>query len=62
MRVIVDRELCEGQGMCERLAPDVFMLDDAGVLHLRVESLPAERVEAVRAAVRRCPKQALRVE
>jgi ferredoxin len=62
MRVIVDRELCEGQGVCEQLAPDVFEIDDAGVMHLRVEVLPAERVEAVRAALRRCPKQALRLE
>jgi ferredoxin len=61
MRVIVDRELCEGQGVCEQLAPDVFMVDDAGVLHLRVEEPAAERVAAVREAVRRCPKQALRL-
>lgn len=61
MRVIVDRELCEGQGVCEQLAPDVFMVDDAGVLHLRVEEPPTERVAAVREAVRRCPKQALRL-
>ena len=45
MRVIVDRDLCEGQGFCEQLAPEVFQLDDAGVLHLRVEQLPDATVD-----------------
>jgi ferredoxin len=62
MRVIIDRDLCEGQGACEQLAPQVFVLDDAGVLHLRTEQLGDEQLAAVREAVRRCPKQALRLD
>ena len=27
-RISIDRSLCDGHGVCEALAPDVFELDD----------------------------------
>jgi ferredoxin len=62
MRVRVDRELCESNGVCVRLAPEVFELTDDDRLRVKQEAPP----EALRArlleAVRRCPKQALSLE
>jgi ferredoxin len=61
MRVIVDRTLCEGNGLCERASPEVFKVDDddqAGVLIER----PGEALRGqVETAARRCPRQAIRL-
>jgi ferredoxin len=59
MRVIVDRELCESNGVCEGLAPEVFQIDDDDTL-LILQEHPDESLRAkVLDAVRSCPKQAL---
>ncbi len=60
MRVEVDLDLCQGHGMCELEAPEVFA---AG--RDKVELLDAHPDESLRAevtaAVRYCPTQALRL-
>ncbi|AMY20269.1 ferredoxin [Rhodococcus kroppenstedtii] len=60
MRIDVDYDRCEGHGLCEDQAPEVFRLDDAGDLHLQHEEIPADQVAAVQSAVAACPVAALR--
>jgi ferredoxin len=60
-RIEVDFDRCEGHGLCEQTAPDVFRLDDEGELHLTHEEVTPERESAVAAAVRVCPVAALKV-
>ena len=61
MRVHVDYDQCEANGLCMAAAPTVFELDDADDLHVLQEE-PGEDLRAeVAAAVRACPKQALRL-
>ena len=62
MRVEVDLDLCQGHGMCELEAPDVFALDRGTdqVRLLRPEPDDSRR-EAVDRAVRYCPAMALSV-
>ena len=62
MKVQVDFDLCESNALCEALAPDVFELDDDDVLHVLIESPPDDRLEQMREAATRCPKQAITVE
>ncbi|GAA3852464.1 ferredoxin [Brevibacterium ammoniilyticum] len=58
MRVEVDRQRCESNGLCVLSAPEVFDLDDDGVL--RVASYVDESLRAdVEDAVSSCPVQAL---
>jgi ferredoxin len=53
VKVIVDRERCEGYGQCEAVAPDLFRLDDNGETQLLVgEDVPAGQPDAARRAVR----------
>ena len=59
LRVAVDHDVCEANGVCERLVPDVFRLDDDDVLEILLPLPPDELAELVREAVARCPKQAL---
>ena len=61
MRIEVDREVCEGVGMCESMAHEVFELDDDDVMHLREEQPSEERRTEVAAAVASCTVQALRL-
>ncbi|HEY7921422.1 MAG TPA: ferredoxin [Streptosporangiaceae bacterium] len=62
MRVMVDRDLCEANGICAALAPEVFDLDDEDYLHIAAPEVAGGRADAVRHAVASCPKQALRLE
>ncbi len=59
MRILVDLDLCEGYGVCEKAAPDVFAVDDDDRLQILLETPPPDVHEATRKAVERCPKGAL---
>jgi ferredoxin len=62
MRVVVDRDLCESNGLCVDACPRVFRLDDADRLVILIER-PAEALRAqLEQAVRACPRQALGIE
>ncbi len=62
MKVVVDYDLCESNGICEQILPEVFHVsDDTDKLEL-LEERPADGLrDKVEEAVRRCPKQALSV-
>lgn len=62
MRVTVDETLCEANGFCESLAPDVFELGDEDVVQIADGPVAADREIDVRAAVEQCPKAALRLQ
>jgi ferredoxin len=61
MRVAVDPDACEANGICAGLAPEVFELDDDDSLHIRVDQVPPRLADRVRHAVGSCPKTALRL-
>ena len=61
MRVTVDETLCEANGFCESIAPDIFELGDADVVQIADGEVPPDRAIDVRAAVDQCPKAALRL-
>ena len=61
MRVVVDRELCESNGVCAGLVPGVFELGDDDRLRVSHEPLAESVLARVELAVRRCPKQALSI-
>ncbi len=57
-RVTIDRSLCNGYGMCEALAPDVFELDGDGLASIRSGTT---RDPAVLEACSSCPMGAISV-
>ncbi len=62
MRIVVDRDLCQGHGVCESEAPAVFSVSKAGVLTV-VDVSPTEELRPlVEQAVAFCPTSALRIE
>lgn len=59
MRIAVDRDKCEGLGMCQAMAHEFFEVDDDDIMAVLDES-PAEADRAkVHAAVEACPVLAL---
>jgi ferredoxin len=61
IRIVVDRVLCQGHGVCEGEAPDVFELSKKGDLTV-LQDTPDESLRtAVEAAVRYCPTHALSI-
>ena len=60
MRIEVDLDLCQGHGMCELEAPDVFAAKTDHVEILDANPDESRRAE-VEAAVQYCPTQALRL-
>ncbi len=62
MRIVVDRDQCEANGVCEALAPETFRVDDDDLLEILSDVVSEEQRADVEAAVYGCPKQALRLE
>jgi ferredoxin len=57
-RITIDRNLCSGFGACAELAPDVFEVDDGGLVSIRVGSSSDPSVVEAAAA---CPMAAIAV-
>jgi ferredoxin len=62
LSILVDRELCEGNGVCVMAAPEVFDIDDTDALQVKEPQPTAAHVSQVEDAVRRCPKGALALQ
>ena len=59
MRVVVDRDRCEGNAVCVGIAPDLFELDDEDYVMVTVDPIPADRVAAAEQSIAECPRAAL---
>ena len=62
MKVIVDRDLCEGHARCVEAAPGVFEIGDDDEMHIIDENPGEERRRGVEAAIANCPRQALSLQ
>lgn len=59
LRIIIDRDLCQGHGVCTADAPEVFELDEDGTLVLLAEHAPADLRAEVERAAAYCPTGAI---
>jgi ferredoxin len=62
VRVVVDWDLCESNGLCTAAAPEVFQLRDDDTLLILQESPDESLRGKVADAIRTCPKQAISVK
>jgi sterol 14-demethylase len=60
-RIVVDRDLCQGHGVCESEAPKLFSVSKRGELTVLDETPPDEQRERAEQAVKFCPTQALSI-
>jgi len=61
MKIAVDRDLCEANGVCVDLCAEVFFLGDDDVLVAAGGVLPEGLRGALEHAVRACPRGALAI-
>ncbi|UXA16604.1 ferredoxin [Mycobacterium sp. SMC-4] len=61
-KIVVDFGLCEANGVCMGIIPEVFDLDDDDYLHVLQEDVTPENEQQVQEAVRQCPRQAITIE
>jgi ferredoxin len=62
LRIIADRAACCGYGVCAEICPEVFGLDDNGIVTLKTEFAPPGLEEKAREGAQACPQSALSVE
>jgi ferredoxin len=60
-RLVVDRILCDGSGICAELVPELVRLDDWGYPIIDGRRIDVELTEHARRAVASCPVRALRI-
>ena len=60
-KIDVDWGLCESNGVCMGIIPEVFQLEDDDTLTVLQEDVTPENEEQVREAVRQCPRQAISI-
>jgi ferredoxin len=61
MRIVVDRDRCTGQAMCESIASDIFRVTDDGQVEILVAVVPDGRLSQAEWAVSCCPNEALQL-
>jgi ferredoxin len=63
VRVLVDRDLCQGHAACEEEAPEVFRVrKGADTVEVLLPEPPEALRAKVQAAAKYCPTRALRIE
>jgi ferredoxin len=61
MKIDVDWGLCESNGVCMGIIPEVFQLGDDDMLTVLQPEVTPENEAQVREAVRQCPRQAISI-
>jgi ferredoxin len=62
VRVVVDWDLCESNGLCVLAAPEVFELQDDDTLLILQETPDESLLGKVGDAIRNCPKRAISLQ
>jgi ferredoxin len=60
-KVEVDWGLCESNGVCMGIIPEVFQLGDDDMLSVLQSEVTPENETQIREAVRQCPRQAISI-
>jgi ferredoxin len=61
MKVVIDQELCEGNAVCEALAPDIFEVGSSFQARLLTDEPDESRRKVLEQAVAGCPRLAITV-
>jgi ferredoxin len=61
-RIVADHDVCEGIGMCETTAHELFQVGDDGLVEVLQPEPDAGALSLARSAVAACPVAALRLQ
>jgi ferredoxin len=61
LKIVADRSACCGYGVCAEICPEIFKLDDLGIVTLLVDTVPEGMEAAAREGASACPQSALKI-
>ncbi|AFR49498.1 ferredoxin [Gordonia sp. KTR9] len=61
MKIVVDRDACQGHGRCAVYAPEVYELDDEGYCAITEMLVPPAQEEDAISGADACPENAIEV-
>jgi len=59
VRIVVDRDRCEGNAVCVGIAPELFVLDDEDYVMVTANPIPVDQEDLAEQAIAECPRAAL---
>jgi ferredoxin len=62
MKIVVDFDKCDSNGVCCGIAPDLFELDDQNFLVVKQEEPGEDQRATLEEAVRNCPTEAVSID
>ena len=60
-KVVINKPACCGYGVCAEICPDVFKLDENGIVYVEDELVPAGLEDQAREGADACPQSALKL-
>ena len=62
LKVVINKPACCGYGVCAEICPEVYKLDENGMVFVENEIVPKGLEDAAREGADACPQSALKVE
>ncbi len=61
LKVVIDKPACGGYGICNEICPEVYKLDENGIVYVEDEIVPEGLEDKAREGAAACPQSALAV-
>ncbi len=61
LKVVINKPACCGYGVCAEICPDVYKLDENGIVYVDDEIVPEGMEDLAREGADACPQSALKV-
>ena len=61
LKVEVDKKACCAYGLCAEICPDVYKLDENGIVYLENDIVPEGMEELAEEGAAACPQMAIKV-
>lgn len=61
LKVVINKPACCGYGVCNEICPEVFKLDENGIVYVENEIVPEGLEDRAREGADACPQSALAV-
>jgi ferredoxin len=60
-KVVINKPACCGYGVCAEICPDVYKLDENGMVYVEDEFVPGGMEELAKEGADACPQSALKL-
>ncbi|MBR9909337.1 MAG: ferredoxin [Gammaproteobacteria bacterium] len=60
-KVYADIDLCCGYGVCNQICPEIYHLNEDGIVELATDTVPEELLESATEGAACCPAQVLKI-